>query len=282
MKKLFMVLGFLTLFCVSLSARYIFDGKIVFSKHATNKDSLAYLIIEKAGGVLDTFAVFDTLGNVTFIGKFLFDGNLWLPGDTLFFTDGGADTSFIVQDGTYLKIGSDNSLYFNTIVILYNAVSFYDEIYGYTDNKSITWAGWQWKLDYDNDDSIAYISFHNEDSIKVDTSLHVMEWTGSGGISADVIKSVICDTVASAAMVTLGEYNNFVISGTADIDSIDTAGAIPNWGIAYIEFTGTAAANGIVDGKNLKIAGNFAYSPDDMIIIQRRGNIFYEMSRSPN
>lgn len=66
MKKLFMVLGFLILLLSSLSARYIFDGKIIFSKHATNKDSLAYLIIEKAGGVLDTFAIVDTSGTVTF------------------------------------------------------------------------------------------------------------------------------------------------------------------------------------------------------------------------
>lgn len=68
MKKLFMMLGFLTLLLSLLSARMIFDGKIIFTSHATNKDSLAYLIIEKAGGVLDTVAGFDTLGNVIWIG----------------------------------------------------------------------------------------------------------------------------------------------------------------------------------------------------------------------
>lgn len=62
MKKLFMVLGFLVLLLSSLSARNIFDGKIIFTSHATAKDSLGYLIIEKAGGVLDTVTIIDTSG----------------------------------------------------------------------------------------------------------------------------------------------------------------------------------------------------------------------------
>lgn len=61
MKKL-LILVFIAVFCTALSAGYIFDGKIIFTSHATNKDSLAYLIIEKAGGVLDTIAEFDTTG----------------------------------------------------------------------------------------------------------------------------------------------------------------------------------------------------------------------------
>jgi len=83
MKRIFMVLGFLALLLSSLSARYIFDDNIVFTSHATNKDSLAYLIIEKASGVLDTFAVFDTLGNIEWIGdvtstgSFTLDDSLW-------------------------------------------------------------------------------------------------------------------------------------------------------------------------------------------------------------
>ena len=278
MKKYLMFI-FLVLFCSTLSARYIFDGKIIFSKHATNKDSLAYLIIEKAGGVLDTFATIDTSGTVIFHYSFLelfLEDNLWLMGDTLFFTDGGADTSWIVQDGTYLTFGGDNNFQF------LKASYFGSHIYGNNDVGLLRTAGWQWLIDHDNDDALAFISFHNEDSAKVDTSDHVMEWTGIGGIHADVMVSVASDTIASVATLVLTNHNNFVITGTADIDSIDQSCAFPNWAIAYIEFTGAAAANGLVDGKNLKLNGAFAYSPDDMIIIQRRGNIFYEMSRSAN
>jgi len=91
-----------------------------------------------------------------------------------------------------------------------------------------------------------------------------------------------CDTVASAATITLGIYNNFVISGTADIDSISTASTLPDWAIITIEFSGTKATTGLIDGKNLKIAGDFAYTPDDIIILQRRGVYFFEISRSAN
>ena len=90
------------------------------------------------------------------------------------------------------------------------------------------------------------------------------------------------DTIASAATIDPNENNNIIITGTADIDSIDTSSLFPNYGIMYIEFTGTKATTGVIDGKNLKLAGNFAYSPDDMLVLQRRGNIFYEISRSSN
>lgn len=101
-------------------------------------------------------------------------------------------------------------------------------------------------------------------------------------VTVPVICSNVSDTVASAATITLGNYNNFVITGTTNMDSIDTAGTFPNWGIAYIQFTGIASANGLTDGKNLKLEGNFIHSADDMIVLQRRGDIFYEISRSAN
>ena len=181
MKKLFMMLGFLTLLLSSLSARYIFDGKIIFSKHATNKDSLAYLIIEKAGGVLDTFATIDTSGTVTLhysLLELFFEGNLWMLGDTLFFTDGGADTNWITLDANYLRFDGDNNIWFN------NSVYFYNNIVGSNDIKLIQWAGWGLQLDYDDDDSLAFISYHNTDSLKSDTISHIMEWTGEGGYAS--------------------------------------------------------------------------------------------------
>lgn len=96
------------------------------------------------------------------------------------------------------------------------------------------------------------------------------------------ITSMDCDTVASASTITLDSYNNFVISGTADVDSINTASEILDFTIIYIEFSGTKATNGMVDGKNLKLSATFAYTPDDMIVLQRRGNYWFEISRSAN
>jgi hypothetical protein len=75
---------------------------------------------------------------------------------------------------------------------------------------------------------------------------------------------------------------NLVISGTADIDSISINSEIPNYGLIYIEFSGTKATTGVIDGKNLKLAGDFGYTPDDMLVLQRRGNYFFEISRSAN
>ncbi|MCK4329834.1 hypothetical protein KAX02_08320 [candidate division WOR-3 bacterium] len=68
MKKLLMMLGFLILLFTSLSATNIFDGKIIFTSHDTAKDSLGYICIMKAGGVVDTVAEIDTLGNITLLG----------------------------------------------------------------------------------------------------------------------------------------------------------------------------------------------------------------------
>lgn len=89
-----------------------------------------------------------------------------------------------------------------------------------------------------------------------------------------------CDTIASAAIIA-PDAQNIVITGTASIDSIQTTN-IPNFAIIYIEFTGTAATTGMVDGNNLKLAGNFAYTPDDIMVLQRRGIYFHEISRSIN
>jgi hypothetical protein len=87
--------------------------------------------------------------------------------------------------------------------------------------------------------------------------------------------------VASAATIALGKYNNFVIAGTTNIDSIDTACDFPDFGIAYIEITdGTGFT--WTDGKNLLLAGDFVADQNDILVVQRRGNNFYEISRSAN
>lgn len=119
--------------------------------------------------------------------------------------------------------------------------------------------------------------------IGVDTTKIFPNSIETGDGLFDVMVCVTSDTIASASPLVLTNHNNFVITGTADIDSIDQSCAFPDWAIAYIEFTGTAGLAGLKDTKNLKLAGgNFIYTPDDMIMLQRRGNIFYEISRSAN
>jgi len=264
--------------CFSVYGAYVTDGRLIFSKDTAAKDRYAYLCIARDGAI-DTFGIIDTMGYVTWIGEVLIP-RLWVD-DTLFITDGGADTNYITNTGVYLEFGGDNNLNFAKSAY-FTTITTNSFLNGSDDARDIRWDGWKWYLDYDGDDSLAFIRYHSTDSLKADTISHELEWTGVGGMKTDHITCVVSDTIASAATLTLTNYNNFVVSGTADIDSFDAAGVIANWKVFYIEFTGTAAANGLIDGKNVHIAGNFAYNPDDIITLQRRGNIFYEISRSAN
>lgn len=86
--------------------------------------------------------------------------------------------------------------------------------------------------------------------------------------------------VASGATVTFPlAINTFNITGTADITSI-----LASWPgrVVTIKFAGNAATNGVVDGGNLKLAGNFAYTADDTMQLICDGINWYEVSRSAN
>ncbi len=91
-----------------------------------------------------------------------------------------------------------------------------------------------------------------------------------------------CDTIASASTITLGEANNVVITGTADIDSISVLSGTRNWQIVTIVFAGTASTNGVVDGENIRLESDMVYLPTATLVLQRRGAFFYELSRSNN
>lgn len=85
---------------------------------------------------------------------------------------------------------------------------------------------------------------------------------------------------ASASTVTLPQFGDtFVVTGTADITSITAS-----WPgrIVTLLFSGTAATNGVVDGSNLKLAGNLAYTPDDALTLRCDGTNWYEVARSAN
>lgn len=101
--------------------------------------------------------------------------------------------------------------------------------------------------------------------------------TDSSFVSAGV------QTIASAATIYPVNAQNVEITGTADISVISTA-HLKDYTILYIKFQGTAATNGVVAGANIKLAGaaNFAYTPDDILVLQLRGSVWYELSRSVN
>ena len=238
MKRIFMALGFLVLLLSSLSARYIFDGKIIFSKHATNKDSLAYLIIEKASGVLDTFAIIDTLGNVywkyplriadatdtTFITPLsiisswaehdsISTGVIWTLGGKIHYFVGstGVDTAYIQMVSGAWKFWTNNQPFNFTG----GNLQFDGHLLGYGDDKKFEMDGYQWYMDYDDDDAIAYIYFHgpSNEAFIVDSTGEVLEWTGRRGFKAKILRikldvSQITDTLAHIQADTSGIDRN--------------------------------------------------------------------------
>lgn len=87
-------------------------------------------------------------------------------------------------------------------------------------------------------------------------------------------------SVVSAATVTLPAHDGTVsVTGTADVTSITAT--FPNDRVILI-FPGTAATNGIVNGSNLKIGSNFAYTPNDILELVCDGTNWYQRNRSAN
>jgi len=85
--------------------------------------------------------------------------------------------------------------------------------------------------------------------------------------------------IASAATITITAGVIHDITGTADIDSI-VAGSTGQ--TVILQFDGTKATTGLKDGKNLKLAGDLAYTPDDVILLYYDGTYWKEISRSAN
>ena len=73
----------------------------------------------------------------------------------------------------------------------------------------------------------------------------------------------------------------FDITGTADIDSIPPTA---EGHVVILKFEGTAATNGVVDGKNLLLDGgaDFAYTPNDILMLYCDGSNWLEAHRSAN
>jgi hypothetical protein len=86
----------------------------------------------------------------------------------------------------------------------------------------------------------------------------------------------IAKTGTAGTMTFVNTYGTtFTVSGTTKQDSI-----VPEDGrmIRII----TSSTDTLVDGKNLKLAGNFTGTADDMIVLYCSGTVWYEQSRSAN
>lgn len=86
-------------------------------------------------------------------------------------------------------------------------------------------------------------------------------------------------TRTAAAALSLRDWSDdFIIAGTADITSVSSLRKrVVRW-----RFTGTKATNGVVDGGNLKLAGNFPYTPDSTLTLYCDGTNYTELARSLN
>lgn len=101
--------------------------------------------------------------------------------------------------------------------------------------------------------------------------------SGVTTMSSKILKLAKGADVASAAgAITLGDDGNyFDITGTAAITSITakTAGTV-----VTLQFDSTAS---LVDGSNLKLAGNFTGAAESQITLVSDGTNWFEVSRSP-
>lgn len=87
-------------------------------------------------------------------------------------------------------------------------------------------------------------------------------------------------SIATAGTVTLRDgYEFHTLSGTADVLSIT---AQPRETRVTLTFGATAAASGVVDGSNLKLAGNFVYTNNSTLSLVSDGTNWRETGRSLN
>lgn len=98
-------------------------------------------------------------------------------------------------------------------------------------------------------------------------------WVGGSLISGDSAN------VASATTTALGEGNLFHITGTTTITTLNTCNAANNGRDLTLIFDGILT---FTDGNNLKLAGNFVTTADDVIQLSCDGTNWYESDRSIN
>jgi hypothetical protein len=92
------------------------------------------------------------------------------------------------------------------------------------------------------------------------------------------------EDIASEALGTIYiPFYGDIFTVTGTLSTVNIAAGVPNNGRTIkLLFSDTAAAAGLVDGGNLKLAGDLAFSPDDTITLICDGVSWIEVSRSVN
>lgn len=128
-------------------------------------------------------------------------------------------------------------------------------------------------------DKILYHKSNNSGSSYVD----LLKVDSVGDIyTYGILAGVTDSTITSDSIITLPHSINVTITDTLEIDSINTASKIPDNGIVYLLFTDTAAGAGVYNGKNIYLDANFVYTPNDVLILQRRNDNFYMIGKNVN
>lgn len=92
-------------------------------------------------------------------------------------------------------------------------------------------------------------------------------------------ETVNWDLASTGTLTIPGGSELWNVTGTANITVINGS-----WDgrVVTLKFAGTASGTGVTDGNNLKLAGNFVYTPDDTISLGCLSGVWYEVARSVN
>lgn len=85
--------------------------------------------------------------------------------------------------------------------------------------------------------------------------------------------------VASAAIITLGQGNVFLVTGTTNIDTINTCDAANSGRTVVLIFAGILTVG---DASNLRLNGAFVTTADDTLTLVCKTTTWYELARSVN
>jgi hypothetical protein len=251
------------------------DGNSAFKIMAGNAAGSMNLyregvLVHRFHGNADSYINYANLG----VGETSPGGRLHVKGSgntnstkTFLLTDSDGDTSLVVGDDGAVQFGQAS-----TITIASSG----DEINGSAGLKMTAvnnaWIG----IDNNDASSSRYFGVYKNGSasnfmLKVEESGNVGISTDSPSTTLDVagsIRSSVRDTVASAATLTLdGGYNVTVITGTTNIDSIDTDGTVYDNQLMILKFEGALQ---FTTGKNIVgPAANITTSDNDIIYLRR-------------
>ncbi|MDX8468923.1 NosD domain-containing protein [Mesorhizobium sp. VK23B] len=126
-----------------------------------------------------------------------------------------------------------------------------------------------------NTNGRGWIGIYNRstnDSSDFTTTDLISRWNGKG-----IFSPLFGTTIASAATI-VPSGNTFHVSGTTSITSIDATDISGGAEITMI-FDGSLT---VVNGGNMKLAGNFSAGPLDTLTLKWDGSNWYEKSRSAN